>query len=89
SPISNPPSLSLFPNPNTGAFTLKAKSEELRVKSVEIYNVLGEKVYSNSYQPSANSYQLDLTSQPSGVYLYRVMDDSGALVGEGKFVIEK
>jgi hypothetical protein len=32
---------------------------------------------------------IDLSGQPSGVYLYRVMDASGALVGEGKFVIQK
>jgi len=32
---------------------------------------------------------IDLGNQPNGIYLYRVIDESGALVGEGKFVIEK
>ncbi len=82
-------SLSLFPNPNSGAFTIQVESEKYKVESVEVYNMMGEKVYSSTYSLSTNHYSLDLSSQPSGVYLYRVMDKSGALVGEGKFVIQK
>ncbi len=91
-PISTSPSLTLFPNPNTGAFTLEVNSGQGLVDSkmqVEVYNVLGEKVYSSNYSLSTNHYSLDLSSQPNGIYLYRVMDDSGALVGSGKFVIQK
>jgi uncharacterized repeat protein (TIGR03803 family) len=38
--------LKVYPNPNDGKFTIDVKSEELKVKNLEIYNVLGEKVYS-------------------------------------------
>jgi len=88
--------LSLFPNPNTGAFTLEVKSEEVRAKSVEVYNVMGQKVFTAtpSLLPQSGggvsfSYNLNISSQPNGVYLYRVIDETGKLLGEGKFVIEK
>jgi hypothetical protein len=53
--------------------------------------MLGERVYSNSYQPIAISHQpinIDLSSEPSGIYLYRVLTESGELLGTGKFVIK-
>jgi len=91
-PISNNPSLSLFPNPNTGAFTLEVNSEELRAKSsVEIYNVMGQKVFASCQPqtPKGALIAVNIGNQPNGVYLYRVIDETGKLLGEGKFVIEK
>jgi trimeric autotransporter adhesin len=32
---------------------------------------------------------IDLSSQPNGVYLYRLVDETGELAAEGKFVVEK
>lgn len=78
----------VFPNPNSGLFTIQLSGINDKA-SVVIYNILGEKVYSNSYQPLANSYQLDLSSNPDGLYLYRVIGESGNLIGEGKLVIQK
>lgn len=81
-------SIILYPNPNNGEFTLQANSQQPLADSyVEVYNMLGEKVYSTSYQPLANNYQLSLSNQPNGIYLYRVISENGALMGEGKFVI--
>lgn len=91
-PISNPPSLSLFPNPNTGQFTIAfAGAQNFVPATVEIYNVMGQKVYS-AYPPQTPKGALiavNIANQADGIYLYRVMDNSGALVGEGKFVIQK
>ncbi|HTA27680.1 MAG TPA: T9SS type A sorting domain-containing protein, partial [Bacteroidia bacterium] len=86
--ISNSSAITVYPNPNNGSFTIQ--SSVVSGKSlVEIYNVLGEKVYSN--QPLANSQQLISINldQPSGVYFYRVVNESGSLLGEGKLVIIK
>jgi uncharacterized repeat protein (TIGR01451 family) len=95
--IKNITSCKVFPNPNNGFFTLQLSGvsghPDSYRESVEIYNVLGEKVYSNyqiinpdSYQES--NYQIDLSSQPGGVYFYRVVKENGGLVGSGKVVIE-
>jgi hypothetical protein len=90
-------SISLFPNPNTGQFTIAfvgasasgSDRHNFMPATVEIYNVLGEKVYSHYQITKSSNYQIDLSSNPSGIYLYRVIDESGTLIGEGKFVIQK
>jgi hypothetical protein len=96
-PISNKPSISLFPNPNTGAFTIAfAGTQNFVSSTIEVYNVMGQKVFAAtpSLLPQSGggvsfSYNLNISSQPNGVYLYRVIDETGKLLGEGKFVIEK
>jgi uncharacterized repeat protein (TIGR03803 family) len=85
----NPGAINLYPNPNKGIFTItfnKVAAQGSQAK-VEVYNVLGEKVYSqlNSQQ---SAFNIDLSSQPSGVYFYKVLQENGELVGGGKFVIE-
>ncbi len=82
----------VYPNPNKGEFTLEVQSEKLKVKSIEVYNVLGEKVTPTLPADIAGlnfSYQINISSQPSGVYFYRVIGEDGKMIGEGKVVISK
>jgi hypothetical protein len=80
----------LYPNPNSGVFTLQVKSEELRTKSVvEVYNMLGEKVFSQSFITHNSSFIIDLGTQSTGVYLYRILSETGYLISSGKFIIQK
>ena len=98
-PISNKPSISLFPNPSSGIFTLSLSDPDSYLDekcNVEIYNVLGEQVYSAtpSLLPQSGggasvSYAINLSPKPNGIYLYRVLKDDGSLVGSGKVVIAK
>jgi len=77
----------VFPNPSTGVFQIQANSYQLMANSqLEIYNVLGEKVYSS--QINSTHTQIDLSDRAHGVYLYRVLTESGSLVSSGKLVIE-
>jgi len=98
-------SINVYPNPSNGVFTIgirnggaltssnntnsPSSNYELGItNSVEVYNVLGEKVYSQL--STSNSHLLiDLSSQSNGVYLYRVVGNSGELIGEGKLLIQK
>ncbi len=87
--------VNVFPNPNNGVFTIQS-SEFSGQCSVEIYNVLGEKVYSDivhSSRPNGSSgrvsFIVDISSKPNGIYFYRVLKNDGNLLGEGKIVIEK
>ncbi len=77
------------PNPSTGIFTIQAKYEELTGKSVGVYNVMGQKVSSGMLKQVQHDYALDLSAQPNGVYLYRVVGEDGSLAGEGKLIIQK
>ncbi|MDB5283528.1 MAG: hypothetical protein JWO06_2603, partial [Bacteroidota bacterium] len=60
----------LYPNPSTGnIYCSGLKSGE----TIEIYNVLGEFVY--SAQLSGAQHLLDMSANAKGIYLYRVIDN--------------
>lgn len=80
----------VYPNPNNGAFTLQVNSERLTMNSkVEIYNMLGNEVYYKQFVIPKSKFLINLSSQPSGIYLYRITDAKGGLIKSGKLVIEK
>jgi Secretion system C-terminal sorting domain len=85
--------LKVYPNPNNGIFTIQLSVGSRQLSVLEIYNVLGEQVYTSTPPPNGGgasfSYQINMFSQPGGVYLYRVVTENGELVGQGKMVIEK
>ncbi len=87
--ISSKNCITVYPNPSNGVFAFEAKSEVLRVKSIEVYNVLGEKVYSSQFSTINSHFSIDLSNQPNGIYLYRVIANSGNVLGEGKMVIQR
>jgi hypothetical protein len=57
--------------------------------SVEIYNVLGEKVFTETLHSVQGDNLINLSSEPSGVYFYRVLQQNGNLIGEGKIIVQK
>jgi len=76
----------VFPNPSKGVFTLE-QSAEKQSEVIEVYNVLGEKIYSSSF--SAPRTTLNLTGQPSGIYLYRITSEKGEAIATGKLILQK
>ncbi len=80
--------ISLYPNPNNGEFTIQLSVVRGQL-SVEIYDVLGEKVLTETLRSAQGDNSIDLTNQPNGIYLYRVIGENGTLVGEGKVVVER
>ncbi len=79
--------ITIYPNPNNGTFTIESSAANSQL-SVEIYNVLGEKIFS-SLNTTNQTFKVDLSSQPSGLYFYRVLKQNGNMLGEGKIVVEK
>lgn len=79
--------INLYPNPNNGVFTVQSSISSQQY-SVEIYNILGELVYSkpNIQNPTFN---IDISSQVNGVYLYRLTAINGELIDDGKLIIQK
>jgi hypothetical protein len=47
---------------------------------------MGEKVYSQFLIPNSQ-FLIDLSGQPNGIYFYRVLNEEGGLIGEGKVVV--
>ena len=80
--------IKVYPNPNNGSFTITLQNINAAC-NVEVYNVLGVKVHTESLPQNQANNSINLTGQPSGVYFYRVLSEADGLVGEGKVVIQK
>jgi len=79
-----------YPNPSDGIFQLEITNYKLESNNVvEVYNLLGEKVYSHHQITNASNCQIDLSTQPNGIYFYRITTQSGELIGEGKMIIQR
>ncbi len=75
----------IFPNPSSGVFNINAKNDA--EKEIEVYNVLGETVYTSTF--TGTSYTADLTSLQKGVYFMRIRDISaGGKTGTKRIIIE-
>ncbi len=83
-------SVNVYPNPSNGLFRIQAKSQQLMTNStLEVYNMLGEKIYSNTFNIKNLTFNIDLSNNAEGIYLYRLTGNNGALIGEGKLIIQK
>ncbi len=72
--------ISIYPNPSNGEFQIQANSHQLLANSqIEIYNVLGEKIYQSAIQSFTYS-TIDLSSAPSGIYFLQLKTNKGVAV---------
>lgn len=86
----NPGEVKVYPNPNKGRFNIAcypAISAGAQYK-LDIYDMLGSTVLSETLRFTQGDNAVDLSSQPSGVYLYRLTNKSGSLINQGKIVIQ-
>ncbi len=77
-------SITIYPNPSNGVFTINIKN--VVGTTIDIYNMLGEKIYQSEL--NANTTQINLGNQTSGIYLCRILKQDGNVVGIGKISIE-
>jgi hypothetical protein len=86
--IQNTADISVFPNPSSGriSFNISGVNSQL---FIEIYSVTGQRVYSTSFSTFNSQLSIDLTGQASGIYLYRVITENGALLGSGKLIVQR
>lgn len=67
-------SIDVYPNPNNGHFSLSLSptflSTNSKVETIEIYNVLGEKIYYSEIKNQKS--EIDISHQPNGLYIIRV-----------------
>ena len=78
--------LLVYPNPSTGVFTMQLSGTS-RQSTVEVYNMVGEKVYSQLTTLNSQ-FSIDLSNQAPGIYLYRVTGNDGSSIGSGKLIVQ-
>ena len=79
--------LTVYPNPNTGLFTVEVELDAPSEIEVYLNNVLGQRVYQDKMKPT--SYwrkEFDMSSYVKGIYLLKVATDGGML--QRRIVIE-
>jgi len=83
-------SVTVHPNPSTGVFTLSIDNLQLGIRNtVEVYNTLGQEVYSKELSTLNSPLSIDLSNNPTGMYFYKIQSENGNLVSEGKLMIER
>ncbi len=84
-------SVKVFPNPNSGEFTVSCHAELVSASQtkIEVYNVPGDKVLDETLKQVQGDNTINMNTQPNGMYYYRVLTEKGKLIGSGKLIIEK
>ncbi len=83
--VSSTPSVNVYPNPNSGQFTIGLANVSGN-SYVRIYNVLGQEVYASQLK-NGNIF-INLSSQSKGIYIYRVFSETGTAISTGRIVLE-
>lgn len=76
-----PFSVELAPNPTQGTSIISIESEIRNELTLDILNLTGEVIKSQTYQieQGANSFELDLSKFSNGMYFYAVGNEEGVL----------
>jgi hypothetical protein len=74
----------VYPNPTTNQLTITA--DQMAVNKVTLLNMLGQTVFNYNYIAGDKTpLNIDFSTVPAGVYIYRVTDENAQVV-EGKVV---
>jgi ligand-binding sensor domain-containing protein len=76
--------VTVYPNPNNGKF--QVSSSKSQIQSLEVYNVIGEEVYSSLLADNRSPITVNITDKPSGVYIVKAKSKEG--IAFTKFVKE-
>lgn len=78
----------LYPNPNNGQFNIQFSSDSVNDVRVLVHDLLGKKVYENSYKKTATIFNenVNIKNLSKGVYLLSIID--GDKKAEKKISIE-
>jgi hypothetical protein len=67
----------VYPNPVSGELFIQPKSNIEEVYTLEMYSVKGELVKTECLQLGSNLQQISMSSLQNGIYILRLISDSG------------
>ena len=73
-------SLSVYPNPNNGSFSIQLPEANVQDANLEVYDMMGNLVLSQRVV-NQNKVELELESAAEGMYLVRLASDQGIWTG--------
>ena len=65
--------ISVYPNPVSSTFNLKTATNDLSSLSIQIFNVIGKKVYE---EKSLKSKTIDVSELSSGIYILKIINET-------------
>jgi hypothetical protein len=68
--------INVFPNPTNGIFVIETNKQFNKNESLEIYNSLGEKVYTDQWAQTLSQKRVNLSNLANGVYMIKLMADN-------------
>ncbi len=78
-----PASITVYPNPSQGVFTVDVKNFTAPLK-LEVYNIVGQKIAYVGL--NTEETVINLSTASSGIYFYRVITSNDVVFGMGKLV---
>ena len=82
----NPFLFTVYPNPSNGKFTVKAEGLQQENCKLEIFNLLGQEIYTAFFKEQQSTLDIDLSSFPKGFYFVKF--DDGTNSYKQKIIIE-
>lgn len=66
--------IEVFPNPSNGIFSIRQQTISKKGQTFEIYNLIGEKIYSKMNNKNA-ALDIDISYSPSGIYFVKIYEE--------------
>ena len=82
----SPTGVSVMPNPMTNSTIIALTSTKQHINNILLYDMRG-KIVRNAQHLQANQYLFEKKNLASGMYIYKLITDNGA-VGTGKILVE-
>lgn len=76
-PFGDNTSYSVFPNPNSGQFTIEVKGKNNSTANVVVHDILGRTVHQSEYSLNSQDWkqQIDIKGQAAGTYIVKIEID--------------
>jgi hypothetical protein len=68
----------VFPNPGNGRFNVSASFSNLTSGNIEVFDVVGQKIYSKGFTGKAINTEINLNSAKPGMYLMVINTAEGS-----------